>query len=68
MTSAYRGSLKYATGDGDAAKFTFTGHEVAWIAPTDVNRGKAEVLVDGIKVTDVDLYSKSAKSRRIVFS
>ena len=68
VASAYGGGLKYATETGAKTTFGFTGYNVAWVAPKDVDRGKAEVWLDGSKAATVDLYSSSAKPRRIVFS
>ncbi len=38
------------------------------MAPTDRNRGQANVYLDGTKVATVDLYSASGTSRTVVFS
>jgi hypothetical protein len=68
-SSAYGGGVKYATGAGDKATFTFTGREVAWLAARGPDRGRAEVWLDGAKVADVDLFRKSnAQWRRMVFA
>jgi hypothetical protein len=64
-----RGRAEVLKGLGtEKATFVFTGSEVAWVAPTGSNRGQADVYLDGTKVTMVDLYSASGKSRRVVFS
>lgn len=69
VSGAYGGALKYAKGLGtEKATFAFTGSEVGWVAPTNQNRGHADVYLDGAKVAPVDLYSSSGKSRVIVFS
>jgi Bacterial Ig-like domain/Domain of unknown function (DUF5122) beta-propeller len=69
LSTAYGGSLKFAEGvGGESAIFSFTGSEVAWIAPKGPDRGKAEVWVDGIKVKTVDLYSSSEKPGIVVFT
>jgi hypothetical protein len=69
LSSAYGGALKYAKGIGtEKATFVFTGSEVAWVAPTGSNRGRADVYLDGTKVATVDLYSASGKARTVVFS
>ncbi len=64
----YGGYVRYSTGSAARSVFTFTGQNVAWVAPNDVNRGKAEVWLDGVKVATVDLYSSTALPRRIVFT
>ena len=49
-------------------RLSFAGRNVAWIAPTGPNRGKAEVWVGGVKAKTVDLYSSSAQPRKMVFT
>lgn len=66
-SAAYAGDLKYDTANGARARFAFTGREVAWVAPKGPNRGKAEVWVDGTRVTTVDLYSSTTQQRAVVF-
>ncbi len=68
VSSAYGGYLKYASGSGARAKLSFTGSEVAWVSTKGLNRGKAEVWVDGAKAATIDLYSSSAQARTVVFS
>jgi hypothetical protein len=60
LSTAYGGTLRYAEGAaGERAAFTFTGSEVAWIAPKGPDRGRAEVYIDGVRVGTVDLYRNS---------
>jgi hypothetical protein len=66
--SAYGGGTRFAGAAGSTARFTFTGTSVAWVASRDVNRGNAQVWVDGVQVKTVSLYSSSAQPRRIVFT
>ncbi len=68
LSGAYGGYVRYATGSGARSVFTFTGRNVAWVAPKSSGRGKAEVWLDGAKVATVDLYSSTALARRIVFT
>jgi uncharacterized delta-60 repeat protein len=68
ISGAYGGAVKYATASGATAKLTFTGRNVAWVAPRSSTRGKAEVWLDGKKVATVDLYSATALSRRVVYA
>ena len=53
---------------GRTAKLTFTGRNVAWVAPLAGNRGRAYVYVDGTYVRTVDLYSATTVARRVVYS
>jgi hypothetical protein len=69
LSTAYGGSVEFAEGvGGERATFSFTGSEVAWIAPKGPDRGKPEVWVDGIKVTTVDLYKSSETPQMAVFT
>ena len=69
LSTASGGSLAFAEGvGGERATFSFTGSEVAWIAPKGPDRGKPEVWVDGIKVTTVDLYKSSENPQMAVFT
>ena len=55
FSSSYGGSLKYTSGTkSQQAKFTFFGSEVAWITQKGVDRGMADVYLDGTKVSTVD--------------
>jgi hypothetical protein len=68
VASAYGGSLRYASTSKAIATLTFTGSSVAWVAPRSATRGKADVYVDGVLATTVDLYAATAQARMIVFS
>jgi hypothetical protein len=65
-TSASGGYLKVSATAGDSAKFTFTGTSVAWIATKSSNRGQADVYLDDVRVTTVDLYSATTTSAQAV--
>src|SRR5215203_5861597 len=69
FSSAYGGSLKYTSGTkSQQAKFTFFGGEVAWVSQKGIDRGMAEVYLDGVKVSTVDLYSDPGQPRKVVFA
>jgi subtilisin family serine protease len=68
LSGAYGKYVKYASAAGSTAKLTFTGRDVAWVAPRSSTRGKAEVYVDGTYVQTVDLYSSTTQARQVVFS
>jgi uncharacterized delta-60 repeat protein len=68
ITSAYGGAVKYAKAAGATATLTFTGRNVAWVAPKRKTGGQAEVYLDGVKVQTADLYSSNARARKVVFS
>jgi VCBS repeat-containing protein len=62
------GAARYAKSKGATASFTFTGKGIGWIARKGPNRGKAEILVNGVKVATVDLYAASYQNQRIVWA
>ena len=70
---AYGGRLKYARAAGAWLRFpsstvSLKVRGIAWVAPRDANRGKADVFVDGKLAATVDLYRASRQPRRVVFS
>ena len=69
FSSAYGGSLKYTSGTkSQQAKFTFFGGEVAWVTQKGIDRGMADIYLDGVKVSTVDLYSDPGEPRKVVFA
>ena len=66
-TPAAGGNQSTAGVAGVTARFTFTGRNVAWVAPVAANRGQANVYLDGTYVKTIDLYSASTVARRVVF-
>jgi stage II sporulation protein D len=70
VTSAYvsGGSLRYATGYGASASYTFTGSSIAWLAYRGPNRGSARVYVDGVLKATVSLYASSYLSKQVVYA
>jgi hypothetical protein len=68
LTSAYGGTLRYAEAAGSNSLLTTTGSDVGWVAHKGPNRGKAEVWVDGIMVTTVDLYAATEMPRKVAYS
>lgn len=68
LAGAYGGKLAYATARGAKATLSFTGTDVAWVAPKSKTRGKAAVYLDGAKVATVDLFSRQTLARRVAFS
>ena len=68
LADAYGGKLGYTTARGAKATFSFSGTDVAWVAPKSKARGKAAVYLDGAKVATVDLFSRQTLARQVVFS
>ncbi len=68
LSGAYGGAVRYAGASGVSAKLSFTGRNVAFAAPKSSTRGKADIYVDGTKVTTVDLYSTTTLARRVLYA
>ncbi len=68
LAGASGGGVKYATVKGAKATLSFTGTEVAWVAPKSKTRGKAAVFLDGARVAPVDLFSSRTLAGQVVFS
>ena len=62
------GASKSSRAAGATASYTFTGSQVAWIAPRGPTRGSARVSIDGRVVATVSLYSSALLPRRAVFT
>jgi hypothetical protein len=68
-SSAYLGgAAKYASAAEATASFTFTGRSLGWISRLGPTRGKAEVLVNGVKVATIDLYAAGYQNQRVVWA
>jgi VCBS repeat-containing protein len=67
-TSSAGTGFRYTTQRGASATITVTGKSFAWIAPTNRLSGRAEVLVDGVKVATVSLWSSARHDRRVIFA
>lgn len=52
---------------GAAARLTFTGRDIAWIAERGPGHGKAKVYIDGTYIATVDLEAGTAQPARLVF-
>jgi hypothetical protein len=68
VTGALGGSVRASDQAGATATLVFTGTGVSWVATPGTNRGIADVLIDGVLVGSVDLYSPTRQTRRVVFS
>lgn len=68
LSGAYGGQVKSASSAGAVARLTFTGRNVAWVAPKSSSSGQAEVLLDGKTVATVDLLASRALSRQVVYA
>jgi len=62
-------SLTYSETPGDGFRLVFRGSQVAWVHTKALNRGIAEVSVDGTPRGEVDLYSPTTVwQNQVVFT
>ena len=54
---AYRNTVKFTSRPGSALRFRFIGTGFRYVYTGAINRGSAEILIDGIHNREVDLYS-----------
>ncbi|HEY0237613.1 MAG TPA: fibronectin type III domain-containing protein [Friedmanniella sp.] len=54
-------------GDTGYAEMSFATSGIRWLARTNSSSGQADVYIDGVKQTTVDLYSSSTKFAQNVF-
>jgi hypothetical protein len=55
------GEAKYSANVTSSSEFTFMGSEITLLANTAKNRGIADIYLDNVKVTSIDLYSQSTQ-------
>jgi hypothetical protein len=67
-STAYGGTLRYATRAGRTATATLTGISFAVVSTKGRGMGKAEVWLDGKRVAVLDLYASSTKARQVVWA
>jgi hypothetical protein len=61
------GSVKYATGAGASASYTFTGRSIAFMTTRASGRGTARIYIDGVLASTVNLQSSTTAYRYVVF-
>lgn len=65
-SSSYLGGKSYSsTAKNAALTWTFTGRSVAWVVSRAVGSGQADIYVDGVKTTTVDLKSTATAYRAV---
>jgi len=57
FAAASGGTLTYSATPGDSVRFWFTGHRIVYVYTKALNRGIAQVLIDGVERARLDLYS-----------
>jgi beta-N-acetylhexosaminidase len=62
------GTLRYSTGAGASATYTFTGMGVSWVAYRGANRGQASIYLDGVYEGTVNMYSSIYSARQVMYA
>src|SRR5882672_6836813 len=62
------GAALLSTTPGAQATFSFTGTSISWIGARGTESGIARVFLDGVFVTEVDLYSPTEQIQAAVFT
>ena len=66
--SASGGSHRYATSTGARATFTVTTRDIAWLATRTTTSGSAQVWIDGVLASTINLHSSKTLYRQLVFA
>jgi hypothetical protein len=66
-SSAFNGTYMETSVAGDWAEFTFTGRDIALVAPKFPSGGRAEVFCDGTSVGFANLYAATTTALNTVF-
>ncbi len=64
----YSNDEHYAKNTDAYAELTFLGSQIKWIGATSNNLGKADVYIDDVLVTNIDLYSQELETQKVLFS
>jgi hypothetical protein len=67
-SSALGGSHRYATSTSARVSYTTTARDIAWVATKTSTSGSAQVWIDGVYATTVNLHASSTTYRRLVFA
>ena len=67
-TTWWGGTARSSSTRGSTASYTFTGRSIAWVGLKSSNRGKAQIYVNGVLKSTIDLYSATTLKQRIVWS
>ena len=66
-TSAWRRTVSGSSTTGASMSLRFTGRAIAFVAPKNAYRGKAQIFIDGTYVTTISLKSSTQQSRNLAF-
>ncbi len=62
------GTARYATAASASATYSFTGEAIAWVSAKSPARGSAQVWIDGVLATTVNLFTSTSTYQQLVFS
>ena len=65
---AYLSTRHYTNSTGAYSQFTFTGTAVKWIGETDLNRGYADIYIDGNFDASIDTYSPTEVNQVLLYT
>jgi hypothetical protein len=68
LADAFAGTYSAAKGAGVSRSLSFTGRDVALVAPQFSNAGQATIYCDGASPFTIDLYSAATTTRNVVAS
>ena len=66
-TGYYLGTTTFSTTAGSQAQYSFSGSVINWYGVTGTDHGKADVFIDNVLDSSVDLYS-AARTTGLVYS
>jgi len=66
-SNCYDGDISSSNTTGDYFEFPFVGTEVAWYGKKASDNGKADVYVDDIYYTTIDLYNSTAQYKKLLW-
>jgi hypothetical protein len=67
-SSYYGGTVRYSTSPGASATYTINATGAAWIAYKSATRGSAQVWVDGVLKTTINLNSSTTTAKAQVYA
>jgi hypothetical protein len=65
--NAYAGTLTVLDASGEQLSYSFTGRKVGIIARRDASSGMADLFLDGVFLTRLDLYSATIRDKVLVW-
>lgn len=67
LAGSYGGTVRYGGTNKDKVTYKFTGSSVAFISTLGPSRGRATIIIDGITVATIDLYTATQQTGQVVY-